>query len=97
MNSALFTKLRDGDIIPSVIPTSQATSIKGGLVLHYATATGGEGEKIERAATLTQPDVEFAAAVRPLSSSHGEGANSEVGPLTFPSFNRTPLRPTLSS
>jgi hypothetical protein len=66
MSSELFSKLREGDIIPSVIPTSQSTSIKGGLVLHFATAKGGAGEKIERAATLSQPDVEFKDAVRSL-------------------------------
>lgn len=67
MNTAppdLITKLREAEVIPHVLPDSVASSVKGPLLVRYPEYTISKGEAIPRAATLSQPEIEFPEAVR---------------------------------
>ncbi|GAA6045044.1 hypothetical protein JCM8097_002332, partial [Rhodosporidiobolus ruineniae] len=52
-------RLRDADIVPSVLPEALVSSLKGPVKAHYPEAVACCGEKNERPKTLPQPDIEF--------------------------------------
>ncbi|GAA5826380.1 hypothetical protein JCM11251_002341 [Rhodosporidiobolus azoricus] len=58
----LLNKLRQGDIIPSILPEELTSSLKGAVKIHYPEAQASLGEVVERPKTLAQPDIEFEEA-----------------------------------
>ncbi|GAA6017958.1 hypothetical protein JCM10207_002719 [Rhodosporidiobolus poonsookiae] len=60
--STLLDKLRSADIVPHVIPDDLVSSVKGEVKVHFPEDTVSLGEAIPRAATLSQPDIEFPEA-----------------------------------
>ncbi|KPV77836.1 uncharacterized protein RHOBADRAFT_66053 [Rhodotorula graminis WP1] len=58
----LTAALRTASIFDDVVPASQATSLKGPLLVHYPEHAVCKGEAIPRPTTLAQPEVEFKEA-----------------------------------
>ncbi|GAA5897649.1 hypothetical protein JCM6882_000060 [Rhodosporidiobolus microsporus] len=57
-----LSKLRTGDIIPSILPEELTASLKGPVKIHFPEATASLGEEVERPKTLSQPEIEFPEA-----------------------------------
>ncbi|GAA6008656.1 YbhB/YbcL family Raf kinase inhibitor-like protein [Rhodotorula paludigena] len=58
----LITTLREAEVIPHVLPDGVASSVNGPLLVRYPEYTISKGEAIPRAATLSQPEIEFPEA-----------------------------------
>lgn len=63
MSAAHLNVLREGAVIPEVVPEQAALTIKGALRVHYPEFTVFDGAALPRPATLKQPDLEFPEAV----------------------------------
>ncbi|BGP55302.1 hypothetical protein JCM8202_000621 [Rhodotorula sphaerocarpa] len=62
MSAAHLNVLREGAVIPEVVPEQAALTIKGALRVHYPEFTVFDGAALPRPATLKQPDLEYPEA-----------------------------------